>query len=575
MYFKILSGTYAGPRAVVITVEASADRGLPCFSLVGLPDAPSRESRERIRAAFHNSGFRFPQTRVTVNLLPPDLRKNGIAHEAALAAAVLGTQGFIDRERITGTMVLGGVDLGGNLLPVRGILGYLSEAAAAGVKRAVIPEANMEEAALIEGLEIVPARNLRDLVGILGSGEGSTCQDASSGLPVLTRETDTPDAISHFESFRWDEDFADVLGQENAIRAAVVAAAGGHNLLLLGPPGVGKTMIGRRVRTILPPLPLKGRVELMNLHGLAGILDEEDRRRILQGERPMRSPHTGVTVAGLIGGGHASLPGEAALAHRGVLFIDEICEVSRETLEALRGPMSDRQVTISRPYMKVTYPCDVMVVAAANLCPCGNRGDGRRECRCSPASVRRYFARLSGAFLDRIDIRCNLGRPAKSSESFEFRGCRERGDFAAPQTSGEIRAAVCAARTRGEERYGMEGVTNSNASPARFTSCLNPGRGTEAVLSGLAGSLGFDGRGKSRILRVARTIADLEGSESVEEEHLLEAASHVRDPRHGTCPEVFNRAHGFPAGKTWEIPWPSPSGTILAGAEAPFRRPFL
>lgn len=487
MLAETTSFTLDGIAARMIRVEVDVHRGLPNFQIVGLPDAAVREARERVRAAVVNCGFDFPLQRITANLAPADLRKAGPAIDLALAAALLGAAGELRIEPLAGWSLVGELALDGSVRPVRGALAMAEEARRNDRRGVIVPAANGPEAALAEGITVLTIENFAELAS-LRDGE----------IPGRMAEPAPPRG-------RTDEpDLADLRGQ-NHLRAAVeIAAAGGHGLLMIGPPGAGKSLAARRLPSVLPPLAGEEVLEVARIASACGIGDGQPSLI-----RPFRSPHHTVSAAGLVGGGSPPRPGEITLAHRGVLFLDELCEFSRPSLEALREPLETGFVTISRARGRQTLPSRFTLVAAANPCPCG-RGEDDPRCRCSEVSARRYRAALSGALVDRIDLLVAVTQPSAES-------------LAGPagEKSSEVRKRVILARDLMAERLG-EGRTNAEAEPEEVEDFK-----VTAAASGLLAeahrSWQLSGRAHGRILRVARTVADLGGSAAIGEEHMATA----------------------------------------------------
>ena len=482
-----------GVEGVEVTVEIDVRRGLPAFTLVGLPDASVRESRERVRAALLNSGLDFPQQRLTANLAPASLRKAGPAFDLAIAVGVLLASGQVPTERLESCAVCGELSLSGEIRPIRGALATALGARAGGYSRLLVPAQNAGEAALAEGLDVFGIASLTQLVDLLhGRYELEPAAPAAAdGLP----RRDGPD-------------MADVRGQADAKRALEIAAAGGHNLLMVGPPGAGKTMVARRLPGILPPPTADEALEITRIHGAAGTGDGR-----LARERPFRAPHHTISPQGLVGGGARPRPGEITLAHRGVLFLDELAEFSRPTLEALRQPLEDGRVEIVRGQRSLTFPARAMLVGACNPCPCAQPGEG---CRCSDVDRLRYERRLSGPLLDRIDLVCQVGPPAPA----ELVGAGRE----SCESSEVIRERVVAARELQRIRLtGADALCNSDMD-GRLTRKLTSlgSRSVDRLLHrAVAGEL--TGRAHDRVLRLARTIADLDARVAVDEADVEEA----------------------------------------------------
>jgi len=476
-----------------VTVEVDIRRGLPAFTLVGLPDAAVREARERVRAALLNSALDFPLQRLTANLAPASVRKAGPSFDLALALGVLVASGQVPSEAASGTAVCGELSLSGALRPFRGALATALGARAAGYERLIVPAENASEAALADGLEVLPVPSLERLVDLL---HGRWTPEPARPDPVRC------DTAPHAP------DLADVRGQGDAKRALEIAAAGGHNLLMVGPPGAGKTMVARRLPGILPPPSFDEALEITRIHGVAGLGDGR-----LAAERPFRAPHHTISPSGLVGGGSQPRPGEITLAHRGVLFLDEVAEFSRGALEALRQPLEDGFAEITRGQRSLTFPARTMLIAACNPCPCA-RGAG--DCRCNDVDRLRYSRRLSGPLLDRIDLVCQAAAPPAAELVDPHGGGVER--------SSVIRERVIAARERQRGRLAGSGAYCNADMDGRLT--RRHGALGEDAVQRLLGSVeqgGLTGRGHDRVLRLARTIADLAGESRILAIHLEEA----------------------------------------------------
>jgi len=497
VYARANAVAVVGIRGHPVAVEAHVGRGLPALFLTGLPGAAVQDARERVRPAVENSGLEWPLRRVTINLSPADLRKEGPGFDLAIAVAVLAATAQVPRDRLARCALAGELSLRGALVPTPGILAITDTAARAGMRAVVVPDANAAEAGLVEGIEVVGAPSLAKVVEYL-RGEWAA-------PPAPTPEPRKTPA---------DVDFGEIRGQGEARRALEVAAAGGHNVLMVGSPGAGKTMLARRLPTILPGLARDEALEVTRLHSVAGLLPPGVG---LVDRRPFRSPHHTISPAGLLGGGSGSIrPGEVSLAHHGVLFLDEVTEFRRDALEGLRQPIEDGRVFVVRAAGAVEFPARFTLVAAANPCPCGFDGDPRRRCRCLPNRVEAYRQRLSGPLLDRIDIRLRIPRLSRA----ELLGSD------AAETSAEIRARVEEARDRQRRRFRDQAFRcNADMTGGVALRAAVLTGGAEATLAEAVDRYGLTGRGFDRALKVARTVADLAGSDPVDVPHLLEALS--------------------------------------------------
>jgi magnesium chelatase family protein len=490
----------AGVDAVEVTVEADIHPGLPAFTIVGLPDTAVQESRERVRAALVNSGFEFPLRRITVNLAPADLRKAGPWFDLALAAAVLGASGQVSTEQLSRYSICGELGLEGSIRPIRGALVAADSARRAGRDGLIVPAANVAEAGLVEGLDVVGVDRVRDLERFL----------AGNWRPEVSR-VNLDDVLNSSRS--QGADFAEVRGHSGVKRALEVAAAGGHNVLLFGPPGSGKSMLARRLPTILPPLTFDEALEVTRVHSVAGLLNGEP----LVVQRPFRAPHHSISSAGLIGGGSPPAPGETSLAQHGVLFLDELTEFRQAALEALRQPIEEGAITLTRGQRTATFPTRFMLLAATNPCPCGRRGDARQKCSCSMSSLQRYTARMSGPLLDRIDIFLQVSSPSRT----------ELTDERLTQTSAEMRARVVGARRRQTARFaGMRARCNADVSMTQLMRVSPLGRDVSAKLYESHERVHLSARGHNRAIRVARTIADIQGRDDIEVSDIAEAVAY-------------------------------------------------
>jgi magnesium chelatase family protein len=495
MLARLRTAAVFGVEACAVHVEVDVSFGLPAFTMVGLPDASVRESRDRVKSAIRNSGFEFPPHHVTVNLAPADVRKAGASFDLPIALGILAAQGIVERRHIADLVLLGELSLDGSIHATRGVLPIAAAARREGLAGILLPACNAGEAAIVAGLAVFPVSSLVDAVRALN--------EPAAGVRIVAAPS--AKAPAHVP------DLADVRGQLLARRALEIASAGGHNLLLVGPPGAGKTMMARRVAGILPPLTLDEALEATAVHSVAGLLPAGTG---LLAARPFRAPHHTISDAALVGGGSQPRPGEVSLAHHGVLFLDEMLEFSRHVLEVLRQPLEEGSVTIARAARTAVFPARFMLVGAMNPCPCGFLGDTLRECRCTPQQTARYRDRLSGPLRDRLDLTVDV--PALPPDALRT--------TAGGEASAGIRARVIAARERQLERYAADGVrTNAELTPALMSRYCTLEKPAARVLSAAIGRMGLSARGYDRVQKVARTIADLAGTDAIASDHVAEA----------------------------------------------------
>ena len=507
MLVKVFSACVQGLQATTVTIEVNSTRGIR-FILVGLPDNAVKESHERIMAAIENSGYPFPTRAITVNLAPADIRKEGSGFDLPLAIGILATENHVDSRQLERFMMVGELSLDGSIMPVKGALPIAIKAREMGFDGLFVPEQNVREAAVVNNLDVYGVRHINQVVGHL------------NGMQILEPTRIDTRAEFYAQQATFDFDFAEVKGQEQVKRALEIAAAGGHNLVMVGPPGSGKSMLAKRLPGILPPLTLQESLETTQIHSVAVNLPAGCS---LIAHRPFRAPHHTISPVALVGGGQNAQPGEISLAHNGVLFLDELPEFPRQVLEVMRQPLEDRQINIARAKYSITYPASFMFVASMNPCPCGYYGDPTHHCTCTPGQVSRYLSKISGPLLDRIDIHCEIQAVPFAQLSRMQPG----------EPSSAIRERVIKARKIQTERFshipvaaGREGSRvhcNAQMTEKMLHQYAEPDAASLEMLRLAMERLKLSARAYNRILKVARTIADLEGSEHVQSQHIAEA----------------------------------------------------